>query len=446
MSGDLNSNVLKGRIYFEGLPDRLQEWDRILDIHFVLKSDVIEFVDKLPERIRRISTKSEHLLKTYRGEIRGTPDWNATIKERYSRNFRDKSLFCCQDKETEYDIAENIILKFLLKTIYENIREFDEFIKRNYDWIEDWDSKASKREEKRIRMIRRIFERNIHIDRIKAVNDHDITPKLIHQAKQSRKKLYRDAAKLVKTYRNIKSGKDETEINELLENTMIIPGETSRLFELYVLFRIIDNLEELDDFNLTMKTIEQRKQEIAEFIHEDQELNIKIYHDTSGDLYFYPKIPKKNIDQNRYQYIENLSKKIMEDLFPDSSRTEYTGRPDILLIEIDSEDNKEFLIIELKYTKRKKYIHQGIKELLWYIAFMRESDDKEKYVFEERFPNGYKSQTRKDILGETFTGLLVTNDLETDYEKIDSNRLKVLQVKDLDTAIPKILKRKIYMP
>lgn len=100
-------------------------------------------------------------------------------------------------------------------------------------------------------------------------------------------------------------------------------------------------------------------------------------------------------------------------------RENHTDRPEIIVLEIQSDDGSyEFLITEVKNSTRTKTIRQGIKETLEYIAFLRLD---EEFVFDEESDG---------VFGKGWNGLLVVQDLDTGtafFERQRDNDINILQ-------------------
>ncbi len=84
---------------------------------------VIDFVQELPERVRRIKTTVTKSTRKLEGEVRGRIDWQETIKERYKTNPKNQTLFACSQTKKNYNIQENLVLKQLLSVIHKTIFE-----------------------------------------------------------------------------------------------------------------------------------------------------------------------------------------------------------------------------------------------------------------------------------------------------------------------------------
>jgi len=101
-------------------------------------------------------------------------------------------------------------------------------------------------------------------------------------------------------------------------------------------------------------------------------------------------------------------------------------RPDVIVLEIESEETVEYLITEVKYSRRKETIERGIEETLQYLAFLR--DDGELVHDDSR------------MFGDGNGGVLVVRDLDDETAPLEEQQLlKILQASELESQLPRIL-------
>jgi len=137
MRGSFPERELAQSIKPEQLDDRFEEYELLLDLHFILKSDVVSFVRDLSKHLRSIRTETQTTSRTRRGTVDGRINWGATIKKRYSEHPRDASIFVCDNRSVDYDIPENIVLKRLISVIHTTIREAEEYLRGEYEWVQE---------------------------------------------------------------------------------------------------------------------------------------------------------------------------------------------------------------------------------------------------------------------------------------------------------------------
>jgi hypothetical protein len=412
----------------EALDQRFEDYELLLDLHFILKPDVVEFVEQLSQRIRTIRTETKTVARTQRGGIDGHINWGSTVKARYSTNPNDRSLFVTENRSEDYDIPENIVLKRLLSIIYTTLRDADEYLKGNYDWVTDrWQANTDL-----IDQVQRTVERNVHVRRIRDPETYEPTERMLTTAENSRQEIYRDAAKLLRTRQQLFDG-DRDALHILLSQTAITPDDQARLFELYVLFRFINTLEDLQGTQPVFQTIKSGRQEVAKI---DGEQEIVLYHDTSASdrgLSFRTEATPDDREPTRAERVQQTARDVASNYF-DKNFQNHTGRPDVIVLEVKSDDplTYEYLIAEVKHSTREETIRTGIKETLEYLAFLRINED---YVF------GRDTSDEEDIFGSGWNGLLVVQDLDRETPSVDAQKdepITILQAGELDEQLPTI--------
>lgn len=362
----------------------IRDIEKLLRIHFVLTKGngagwigVIDFVEQLPSRLRRIKTTVLQKNEILNGEVRGKIQWKDTITKRYEQNPNDYTLFVCDQREKDYNISENIVLKSLLQIIHDiTHNDLNIAFEKNYDWLTAWVK------EKELKpMLNSIFLKNVYLKRINLKNSN-VTERMISRALKSRIPLYREAAVLLSRYRKLmKYELNDKEAKELLKNTFIKTDRIEVLFELYWAIKIINKFE-----NVKFELIEANCNMIAKW---KSEKNIyKMYHNSTGECFKFNEgineleqlIEKTNHEDNyfsrRLEIIKQLNK-----MTNSNKKQMWGGRPDILLEKYDLNNNiKSIFIGEVKYSDNKNYAVNGLEELLEYIALIKENESYvEKY-------------------------------------------------------------------
>lgn len=424
MHGEFPEHHFAQEIAPSELDERFHDYEMLVRLHFILRDDVVDFVEALPRYLRSIKTQTATVSNVRRGIVEGRINWAATTRQRYSTNPEDESLFVCDNRTENYDIGENIVLKRLLGLIFETLRESERYLEQDYEWVnQSWKGESDLVEE-----MRDIFRRNVHLTRIRDPDEYEPTQRMLQRAGESRQEVYRDAAALLSRYRDTLSG-DREAIRELLDQTAITPDDNETLFELFVLFRFIGVIEGLTNDRFTISTIERGSQEVARL--ESDGHSIVLYHDSSAraeQLQFISDIGEKDPSTlSRTEKIKYEKRRIAQEYFPDSEFDYRSGRPDVIVLEIEGEKRLEYLITEVKYSDREATVERGIEELLEYLAFLRDDED---LVFEE-----------PDIFGSGWNGVLAIQDLEDERTApLEEQRLvKILQASELETELEEIV-------
>lgn len=427
MRGDIAEKRIIPDLKPAGLDERFESFEALVDLHFLLRPAVVEFVEQLPHRLRSIKTQTKNVQQTTRGGISGRIDWDSTVKTRYSKAPKDQSLFVCSNRYETYDIDENVVLKRLLSVIYETLDNCDEYIRNGPNWMTTrWQENLEL-----VDQMRDLFERNVHVTRIRNPAAYEPTERMIETAERARNDIYRDAAQLLRDHRRSRRG-DEEAIRELLETTLITPENEDVLFELYVLFRYVEAIEGHQNGETTVSTIETGRQEVAR-IESPEGADVVLYHDSSArdrGLSFVPEsIEKSDEDLTRAEQIQRESRRVIQHYFDDQQFYLQTNRPDVIVLEVQHEDSRKYLITEVKYSSRPETIHQGVTETLEYLAFLRQDDE---LVFGDDSP-----------FGSGWNGVLVVRDLE-EYQTTafdEQQTIRILQASELDDFLPKVLRQ-----
>lgn len=382
--------------------DKIDSYDELVDIHFLMQEEVVDFIENLEKRLRTIKTDTKSKKVVNRGQVDGKIDWEATTKKRYSENPSDKSLFVVSDKQENHDIDRNILLKRYLKELIQTFDSVDNIIS-DKDWAENkWDLDQST---SKIDKLNRIFHNNVHIQRIRELKDYEPTERMVKKGKSSRKQIYREAADGLEQKKKFDDGK---EVSDLL-NTVVQPKDDT-IFELGLIFKTINHLENRA-IDYTLKKIESNNTDekwIAK-IDLDENHSIKIYHDsTTEETDFKPD------NAERQEKITEQYANIVKDYFDSGSR-ETTMRPDMILKLEDNEVAKDYLLAEVKNKDYVQGAKKAAEELLEYMAYGSKNGDE---IFEEdggRFGNG-------------FNGILFTRKLNAKTHDLDDKHsIKILQ-------------------
>lgn len=424
MHGYIPEREIAKKIKHDQLDERFDDFHSLLDLHFILDSNVVSFVRVLPRRIRSIKTQTASVAKSHRGDVQGRINWASTIKKRHTENPKDASLFVCDHRTENYDIDENLVLKRLLSIIYDTLENSEEYLKENYEWV----NQRWRENDDLISEFKNVFKRNVHIDRIEDPEVYEPTGRMLVTAENSRHDIYREAANLLKKRRRLHSG-DVEEIKNVLDNTAITPDDEATLFELFTLFRFVSALEHLRGKGFKLRTISSGAQEIARMTSGDKEL--VLYHDNAardlGVKFLYRPRKDGSSEISRPEKVEEEARKVVDNYFRDKEFGESSRRPDVLVLEIrDRETDKhEFLVVEVKCSTSEKRISEGVKETLEYLAFLKigEGDD-ETFVYDGG---------EDDWFGNGYNGMLVIQDLK-DRETApveEQETIRILQASDL---------------
>lgn len=426
MHGSISEDVVAERIRPDGLDRRFSEFRALVDLHFVLREDIVAFVRELPRHLREIETSTRTRTRPINGSVEGRVNWQETIRRRNTQSPGNTALFVCDTRAENYDTAENLVLKHLLSVIYTTLENAEEYLERDYAWVNDsWCG-----EENLVDELKQVMERNVHVRRIREPGQYEPTDRMLTTAEGSRQELYREAARLVGTRNAILDGEPDA-LRELIASTAITPDDDETLFELFVLFRFIATLDEMREGTFEIRTIESGRQEVARFTGQKE---VVIYHDNSArdrGLSF-RSVPTEKDDEelSRTETVHRMAHEIAEEYFHRDFHNQ-TGRPDVIVVEVFSPDEQvyEYLITEVKNSTDTGTIRTGIKEALEYLAFLRVDDE---FVHGDDTSGPYFPDRQK--------GLLVIQDVDEETRSLGDDRpIRIVQASELDERLESIL-------
>lgn len=315
-------------------------------VNFLLSDEVKELLNILPYLMRNLAHSTRKETIECRGMVRGRIDWGLTIKERYSRGYNDPSLFMCKPASKMYDLPENQLLKFILSEIVdfgENIEYLPVLTEDVLDENEvDYyvDTIQSRRS-----AVRKI---------LKHVQFHNITltpfvrPKTLQRTRNHRNHNYRPVVKCYELYENIFITNNADALKKLIEKQLLEPLNDDKLFELYILFKVLEKLEQKGG-KLSLGLLKPGKKPthyIAQYHDENETINV-----------YYQKMPGGCWKGSEYK-----------DIFKFYNLNVSSRRPDIILefVEADS-----YRLIEVKRTNKRDYIVDSVYKVIGYLSDFR---------------------------------------------------------------------------
>jgi hypothetical protein len=406
-SGSLNTGQYVDSVDYSGL--NVESFDELKQLHFVLYSDVVHYIHRLPDRIRRVKTVTRQQRETVRGGVRGTIDWQQTIRERGAVGYDDPTLFVVSNPAVKYDIPENRVLKKLLSVIAEPLTDQVEAI--DQDWRSMWDDRDI--------VGLQTLKHNIYLDALPTSGAISLSDRDLETARRSRHQLYSEGHRLYRLYDDLMNNRFTRDpVRELLSETLVVPDQDHKLFELFCVFGILKKLRSLYS-GLQMQQIDSNSSVLAAF--DGPEQYVEVYYDQNGPLRFFEEYPSaENLDDPAipdmlYRHrvaLDSYENSLNSFLEKGTQHSFFNGRPDLLILryqksEGDSNGNKnlsEVLISEIKYTQSTATFSQGLRQLFEYMYFVQSS---EGYVFN---------------IGEDnprVTGVLCTDGVDTETSSTD---------------------------
>jgi hypothetical protein len=365
LHGYLKSGKVRINSFLSKINVNISNLEQLLTLRFLLKEDTVEFVKELPFLLKRFKTTTVMQNETSVGEVRGQIDWDQTTKERFSLNYKDRTIFSTTESIRSYNTPENLVLKELLGLIYSVLYK-DSYIKgfEKMEWFSRWQSLKGN--------VAQAYKKNIYIQRVDHVH---VSDRVIQKTLSHRNKLYRNAAKLLFIYRNLMNGKySEEDITNILRETFIAPNNIDVLYELYWIIQLINKNTDQSQLHLMDGT-----QNIVASWEQNSYL-YSLYHDSKGSSEINFRVSVGEISESTNDYLRRkyhsftTSNSLAHEFFGRKiNKFIWSGRPDFLL-EIYDKNTKQLvkvIIGEVKNTSRVEYAITGLEELLDYIHFVR---------------------------------------------------------------------------
>lgn len=359
----LNSFIRKAHL-------NIRELEQLINIHFLLKDEVKEFVRELPRLVRRFKTSTTVFNETYHGQVRGQIHWQNTVKERLKSGYRDRTIFSCNEQSRNYNIKENLVLKSfidLLDQLLNRKIESERFMK--YAWFAEWQTLKP--------FVEDVLHKNIYMQRV-TLERIRITDRMLQETAKHRNPLYSEAAKLYILYRRLHTKKlNEEEIQKLLQQTFVTPDEPSVLFELYWAVQLIKQ----NGDNAKLELLDGRKNLFANW--SDDQYKYELYHDSAGSNNLLFNVGIEEAKEVYHPYIERKiesmtqASQLSAQAFGSSigQGSLWSGRPDLLVEVYEKNTGKlvKVVIGEVKHTNNIEYAKVGLRELVDYMKFIKGS-------------------------------------------------------------------------
>ncbi len=358
---------------------KISQLEQLLNLHFLLKEEVKQYVKELPVLIRRFKTSTTVKEETSHGKVHGQIQWQQTIKERMRRNSKDKTIYSVVERTREYAIKENLVLFEVLQVLYDILFEkIDSDYYKKYKWFQEWESLKG--------IVLFMIKKNVYLSHIQ-FEQGKVTDRMILDTMKHRNPLYQRSAMILYLYRKIISGQlAEIEVQQLLMETFIYPQEEDVLFELYWIVKIIQR----NSVNAEFQLLDGRNRNnlVAEWMVET--FVYRVFHDSTGSDRIKFNVSSEEVSIDFHPFInrklaslrdaEERSRAFFGQGF--DTTTYWSGRPDIIVEILDKKTSelKKVVLGEVKYTNRLEYVITGLRELMDYMKFVR--DKKGNYLEE----------------------------------------------------------------
>jgi len=442
MEGELSEDWLGDQFAPAAIPERFREYERLVNLHVALDKEVAALARHLDEHLRNIKTETKRQRHRSRDMIDGHIDWPRTYQERNNRAPNDRTLFVTERRTTAYDIPENVVLKKLLSLLYETVTEMGQL---QYDWVT---ARWPEGDESTIEEFKRLYDRNVHLNRITTPEPPKPTDRMIQAAKSSRTAFYRTAAQKLEWRNELLEGR--VNALESLFDSGIIEPSADRLFELFVVFELLKALESATAATSRIRPIEGGSEALGQigdppvYVYQESSAadrnlrfpSMPVPESETVESYAYQSAQTSDEWLRRSQAVSYWTEETKADLWGTDSDS-YTGRPDAILIRPHGDKTTateiDILIVEVKNSTAKKTINQGISQLLRYLAYATiTAQSSPKFLFPQ--------SSSESLFVNSSRGLLVVQDLEQEANtQAVQTPISIVQASNLRTRLPDLL-------
>jgi len=378
---------------FEGLVANLtglaqEDQEELAKIHMLLSREAAEFKNALAGIIANISHSTQLEATVQRSMIRGRIDWNLTLKQRLSTG-HNPSIFVCKPPYRLYDLPENQLVKYLVEAIrvIKNTTSMHSIEEKPVDaqHIQRWTDIISDLVFNTTQYLRHAYLREVS-------SPNKVSHTMLLRACKHRNKAYEKAARAYEALRKLVLEKNPEALLRAIQERVLTPMDWDTLFELYVLFRLIELLESAYGEPARMHLVSSKTDIVAQLAKGGKTIRIR-----------YQNNP---LTTSRY-------KSIFEAYDIEVARR----RPD-LMIEVDNGEKTRYLLIEVKRTSDRGYIADSAYKVLGYL------NDFHVYFPEDQRPQGFlvvwRGIAKKPGFGDEVLEIVTHEGLNTIISTIQS--------------------------
>ena len=314
----------------------------LADIRFLLSDDVKKLLnDTAPKIVSRLSKASITEKITERSRIQGRIDWSKTYGIRAAAG-GDESLYVYSKRAQMFDLPENRLFLFVIKQIYNSARRIstDDFSSLT------WYSETSEGDKwiNRITLIAAKTARFLRNPYIAGIGQlHELSEKIIEQTKHARASYYRELAEVAERLSYCQDN-PAVFLHETLKGNILEPLNKDTLYEIAVLFKIIENAMKCGWIETHAGLIGSSTRTVCTLKRTDCTLRV-----------FYQKLPEVFASNSKYGI-----------LMSEYGLSDKLRRPDIIL-SLEKDDSTIYFIIEVKRSARRSYLVDGAYKLLGYL-------------------------------------------------------------------------------
>jgi hypothetical protein len=339
------SSIQKQNLLVEDLTGlQNSQLHRLASIHLLLSEDIQIFVEEIaPNILKKLSKTSKQQTEVIKGRIKGNVKWTRTVlKQRTEKN---PSVFVCTNRSNIFDLIENRVLLYCLNYIYQ-MGQF--LISKGLNIGNNLSTDYTNENQRWANKIQSITNKCNSILKnplIRSINEiHKLNEQIIQKTKNARGQNYFQLAGIARIILEQRNQPIKF-LYRILSKQILQPLSKDTLYEIAILFRLIDYFK-VNGWDERKVSLIGEGQRIVSLLCKNNFV-IKIY---------YQQLPQFFAPQSLY-------KELMEEY----QLSIQNRRPDIILEWKDESGIKKYTIIEVKRSKNRSYLADGLYKVLGYL-------------------------------------------------------------------------------
>lgn len=328
--------------------------EQLLKLYVLRQQRVIDFMHNYPIRIREKTAVTKQQEKIT-DEVRGPIMWHTTLQRRITHPHQ----FVINETKKHTESIEQQVVSYVAATLVDWYSD-DAFLQRFHTrhWFED---------------VKRVMPAFIRAVRDKRIRKPVLTKRTIERMQQHRKVLYREAAHIYIQLEALYMRQfEQATLQQALHEFFVAPEQEETLFELYWIVQIIKQQ------SVTLFINEGKTRPLARW--QIGETTATLYHNKTGSsrVAFSTHIEALNGEQPFLNAIRAQHAHYNEAAAAFFNRPYspyiWRGRPDFVIEYVRHNVLTHIVIGEVKYTSHRRYMQQGLQELITYMHYMSCAD------------------------------------------------------------------------
>jgi len=314
----------------------------LADIRLLLSKEVGYLINAIaPKIINRLLKESINEKESTREQVRGRIDWHMTVSARAATGY-DTRLYVYSRRSQVFDLPENRLLLYLIRSIHDKARSFvyDDYL--NLTWYAELGAKS-----KWVEKISLILLKSARLLKnpliAKIANLSSINERIIEQTKRNRSSDYKEMARIAEQFLLCQSS-PLSYLKLELKSQIFEPLNKDTLYETAVLFKTIIVCLDCGWKETRTGLIGGSSEYVSRLEKGSCKLTI-----------YYQKLPRMMAENSSYG-----------SLMSDYGLSDRLRRPDIIL-QLNRDQRTDFVIVEIKRSKRRQYLVDGTYKLLGYL-------------------------------------------------------------------------------